>query len=118
MAAVFLYTLGANVVERPDGIRIAAFFIAGIIAVSLASRVWRVLELRVSGVELDDAARGFLADLGKHPLHLLAHDPLFRVRATTRPRKRTSEATSIFALTSRSFFWKCAFAMRPTLATC
>ncbi len=75
VAAVFLYTLGANVVERPDGIRIAAFFIAGIVTVSLASRIWRILELRISGVELDDAARGFLADLGEHPLHLLAHDP-------------------------------------------
>ena len=34
VAAVFLYTLGANVVERPDGIRIAAFFIAAIVTVS------------------------------------------------------------------------------------
>lgn len=76
VAAVFLYTLGANVVERPDGIRIAALFIAGIILVSLASRVWRTLELRVAGVELDDTAKRFLTDLGDCPLHLLAHDPM------------------------------------------
>jgi hypothetical protein len=75
VAVVFLYTLGANVVERPDGIKIAGLFIAGIVAASLASRVWRTLELRVSGVELDDAARAFLADIGSRPIHLLAHDP-------------------------------------------
>jgi hypothetical protein len=75
VALVFLYTTGANVIERPDGVRIAALFILAIVAVSLASRVWRMLELRVAGVELDDAARRFLADLGGRPLHLLAHDP-------------------------------------------
>jgi hypothetical protein len=75
VAVVFLYTLGANVVERPDGVKIAGLFIAGIVAVSLASRVWRTLELRVAGVELDERAEQFLADLGDRPLHLLAHDP-------------------------------------------
>ncbi len=78
IAAVFLYTLGANVVERPDGIKIAGLFIAAIVAVSLASRVWRTLELRVAGVELDADARRFLAELGDRPLHLLAHDPGLR----------------------------------------
>ncbi len=75
VALVFLYTLGANVVERPDGVKIAGLFIAGIVLVSLASRVWRTLELRVTGVELDAAARAFLADVGGRPVHLLAHDP-------------------------------------------
>ncbi|MDB5312461.1 MAG: putative amino acid transporter [Gemmataceae bacterium] len=75
IAAVFLYTLGANVVERPDGIKIASLFIAAIVAASLGSRVWRTLELRVAGVDLDAAARRFLADLVGKPIHLLAHDP-------------------------------------------
>jgi hypothetical protein len=75
VALVFLYTLGANVVQRPDGVKIAGLFIAGIVVVSLASRLWRTLELRVAGVELDDTARRFLAELGERPLHLLAHDP-------------------------------------------
>lgn len=75
VALVLLYTLGANVVERPDGVKIAGLFITGIVGVSLASRVWRTLELRVAGVELDGTARRFLADLGGRPLHLLAHDP-------------------------------------------
>lgn len=56
--------------------KIAGLFIAGIIAASLASRVWRTLELRVSAVELDDAAKAFLADIGSRPIHILAHDPM------------------------------------------
>src|SRR5215203_5663520 len=40
---IFLYTLVANIFERPDGIKIASFFIASIIVVSLASRVRRSL---------------------------------------------------------------------------
>lgn len=75
VVAVFVYTLGANVIERPDGVKIAALFILAIVVGSLASRVWRTLELRVSGVELDEAAKGFIAGLGDRPIHLLAHEP-------------------------------------------
>src|SRR6185312_112979 len=35
---VFVYTTLDNVVERPDGVKIGACFIAGILVVSLASR--------------------------------------------------------------------------------
>jgi hypothetical protein len=75
IALVFFYTLGANVIERPDGVKIAGLFIAAIILVSLASRIWRTLELRVAGVELDADARRFVEELGDRSLHLLAHDP-------------------------------------------
>jgi len=47
VSLVFLYTTGANVVERPDGVKIAAVFIGAIIAVSLVSRLGRAFELRV-----------------------------------------------------------------------
>ncbi|MCF1512784.1 amino acid transporter, partial [Streptomyces glomeratus] len=39
ISAVFLYTTVANVIERPDGVKIGACFIAGIILVSLLSRL-------------------------------------------------------------------------------
>ena len=81
VAVVFLYTLGANAVERPDGVKIASLFIAGIVMVSLASRVWRTLELRVAGVELDGEAQRFLSDLGDRPVHILAHDPAHPLQA-------------------------------------
>jgi len=72
---VFAYTTVANVVERPDGVKIASFFIGGIVLVSLLSRAWRTLELRVDRVEMDDAAKRFLDELGDRPIHLVAHRP-------------------------------------------
>jgi len=57
---VFLYTTVANVIERPDGVRIAAVFIIAIVVVSLVSRVRRSFELRASSIELDAVARQFV----------------------------------------------------------
>jgi hypothetical protein len=62
LTAVLLYALVANVIEKPDGIAISAVFIAGIIVVSLISRVTRTTELRADRLEFDDAARMFIAD--------------------------------------------------------
>src|SRR5690349_14212389 len=42
IALVFVYTTVVNVVERPDGVKIAAFFIGAIVVVSLLSRLYRV----------------------------------------------------------------------------
>lgn len=38
---VFAYTTAVNVIERPDGIRIASFFIVTIVFVSMLSRIDR-----------------------------------------------------------------------------
>jgi hypothetical protein len=62
---ILLYALGANVVEKPDGIAISAAFIAGIIGVSLVSRVSRTTELRVDRIEFDRAVPG---DRGGRPV--------------------------------------------------
>ena len=62
IALVFAYTTLLNVVERPDGIRIAAFFIGAIVVVSLVSRVWRSTELRATEVRFDEAARRLIAE--------------------------------------------------------
>lgn len=59
---VFLYTTIVNIFERPEGIRIAAFFIGTIIVTSLISRVWRSTELRVEHLELDETAHRFLIE--------------------------------------------------------
>ncbi|HVL22929.1 MAG TPA: hypothetical protein VM450_02545 [Thermomicrobiales bacterium] len=53
---VFFYTTIVNIIERPDGIKIASFFILAIVATSLVSRVSRSTELRVSGVTFDETA--------------------------------------------------------------
>lgn len=75
VSAVFVYTTVANVVERPDGIRIAALFIVGIIVVSFASRVRRSFELRATHVRLDEQALEFLTDVEQGPIRLIAHEP-------------------------------------------
>ncbi len=60
IATIFLYTTFLNMVERPEGLKIASFFIATIILTSLISRVARSTELRVRGVEPDAAAAHFI----------------------------------------------------------
>ena len=76
IAAVFAYTTVVNVIERPDGVKIAAFFIGAIVLLSLVSRVWRTTELRVGKITLDDNARRFVEEAGKGgTLRLLANHP-------------------------------------------
>ncbi|HET7036204.1 MAG TPA: hypothetical protein VFI42_11035, partial [Thermomicrobiaceae bacterium] len=76
IAAVFVYTTIANVFERPDGVKIAVFFIGTIVIMSLVSRVWRVRELRVTEIEVDPPAERFIADAaGLGTLRVIAHDP-------------------------------------------
>jgi len=62
IAAVFIYTTLTNIFERPDGIKIASFFIFSIIATSFISRALRSTEIRISGIELDEAARRFIEE--------------------------------------------------------
>lgn len=63
---LFFYTTGANVVERPDGIKIASFFILAILVSSFASRIKRSTELRFIGFEFTDLSSKFLWDSLKH----------------------------------------------------
>lgn len=72
---VFTYTTFVNMMERPDGLRIASFFIASILCTSLVSRVIRSTELRVMKVELDETAREFLHELSRQEIRIVAHRP-------------------------------------------
>jgi hypothetical protein len=62
ISAVFVYTTIANIIERPDGIKIASFFIFVIIAASFISRAMRSTEIRIEKIELDETARAFIKD--------------------------------------------------------
>ncbi|MBB5835629.1 amino acid transporter [Kribbella italica] len=75
LTLVLLYALVENIIEKPDGIAISALFIAGIVTVSLVSRVSRTTELRADQIEFDDAARGFITDSIRHDgiLNLIAN---------------------------------------------
>ena len=72
---VLAYTTASNVIERPDGIKIASLFIAAIIAVSIASRFTRAFELRSTEVVLDDRAQMFIADMARRTLRFVANEP-------------------------------------------
>ena len=63
IALVFVYTTVTNIVERPDGIKIAGFFIAGIVIASFVSRAMRTTEVRIEKIELDETARQFLNEV-------------------------------------------------------
>jgi hypothetical protein len=75
LTLVLLYALAENVREKPDGIAISAAFIAGIVVVSLISRVTRTTELRADRIEFDEAARQFITDslAGDGALHVIAN---------------------------------------------
>jgi hypothetical protein len=77
IALVFVYTTVVNVIERPDGVRIAAVFIVGIVVVSLISRVQRSFQLRATSVVLDDQALAFVRsdadDYGV--IRIVSHEP-------------------------------------------
>jgi hypothetical protein len=75
VAAVFAYTTVANVVERPDGLKIGAFFIAAILTVSFASRLCRAFELRTTHATFDERAEVFLRDCSRRRIRLLANEP-------------------------------------------
>jgi hypothetical protein len=84
IAAVFVYTTGANVVERPDGVKIGGCFIAGILLVSLVSRVRRAFDLRVTSVTLDPMAELFIRDTARREITLIANEPDCRDHADYR----------------------------------
>jgi hypothetical protein len=77
IAVVFVYTTIVNVFERPDGVRIAALFILGILVVSIVSRVQRSFQLRATSVTLDATAQDFvLADADAYDQVLIvANEP-------------------------------------------
>lgn len=73
ISLVFAYTTIQNIHERPEGIKIASFFILTIVLTSLISRVWRSTELRVERVELDDLARDFVRAAARGTVRIIAN---------------------------------------------
>ena len=60
---VFLYTTLLNIYERPEGLKIASFFIGAIVIASFISRAMRSTELRVDKVIMDETARQYIEEL-------------------------------------------------------
>jgi hypothetical protein len=70
---VLAYTTVSNVIERPDGVKIGACFVLAIVAVSIASRIHRVFELRATQIDFDATSQVFLRDCARRTIRLVAH---------------------------------------------
>ena len=75
ISLVFAYTTVANVIERPEGIRIASFFIFLTVATSLISRALRSTELRIRNVTLDREAAAIVESDDDQVIRMIAHRP-------------------------------------------
>ncbi|MDP3510571.1 MAG: amino acid transporter [Candidatus Melainabacteria bacterium] len=60
ISLVFIWTSIVNMTQRPEGVRIALFFVVSILIGSLVSRALRSTELRVEEVKLDKKATEFI----------------------------------------------------------
>jgi hypothetical protein len=75
ISLIFIYTTLLNVVERPEGIKIASFFIIAIVVSSLISRALRSTELRLLGIQLDGRAVELLEDDDDRVIRVVARRP-------------------------------------------
>jgi hypothetical protein len=94
---VFAYTTVVNVIERPDGVRIASFFVAAIVVTSLVSRVSRATELRVTEVRMDETAWRFIEEAAaRDEIRIIANEPDERdEREYTEKERQQREANHI-----------------------
>jgi hypothetical protein len=75
LTLIFGYTTFVNVHERPEGLKIASWFIVTIVVTSLISRVLRSTELRVHSVEPDATTHRFLLESSHGPVRIIANRP-------------------------------------------
>jgi hypothetical protein len=75
VSAIFIYTTAVTIISEPEGIQIAAIFIAAVILTSLISRTVRSFELRVHDVMFDRTAEAFLAEASNGSIQIIANNP-------------------------------------------
>jgi hypothetical protein len=75
LTVIFVYTTVVNIVERPEGIKIASVFIVSIVVTSLISRVLRSTELRIHAVDADETARRFIEEASATSVRIIANRP-------------------------------------------
>lgn len=90
ISLILAYTTAVNVVERPDGVRIAGLFILGIVSVSIISRVRRSFELRATSVAFDESALGFVMQDAEERgvVQIVSHEPDVDTEAEYREKSR------------------------------
>jgi len=87
---ILLYTTIANVIERPDGVRIAGLFILAIMTTSIVSRIRRSFELRATSVVLDSNALDYvMSDAEEYDvIRIISHEPDEDTEAEYRNKSR------------------------------
>jgi hypothetical protein len=75
ITVVFAYTTVLNIFERPEGIKIASFFIVATIVTSLISRALRATELRIHNVVFDQEALRIIDSDEDKVIRVVAHRP-------------------------------------------
>lgn len=64
IAVVFIYTMITNMIERPEGLHVAMWFIIGIVVISMISRAHRAFEIRTTTIHYDRAANNMISAAG------------------------------------------------------
>lgn len=88
ITVVFFYTTAVNIIERPEGIKIASIFIGAIIVVSLISRIYRTTELRVEEFKFDERALKIIEESARGDIRIIAHHPGTRSEEEYRRKER------------------------------
>ncbi len=73
ISLVFAYTTLTNIIERPDGIKIASLFILGIVVASFLSRALRSTEIRIDNIEFDEKANEFVEEMCKGEIRIVTN---------------------------------------------
>ena len=128
VTAIFVYTTALNIWERPEGLKISSFFILAIISVSVVSRALRSTELRITSVDLSQAAMDMLAKDDDQVIHFVSRRPqaetaedLDRIDRLVRDRHGMSQAETLYFLqierTDASEFGHCLCVEARTLGS-
>ena len=73
ISLVFAYTIAVNIIERPEGLKVAIFFIGGIIVASFISRAMRTTEVRIDKIEFDAKAKEFIDELAEGEIRIVTN---------------------------------------------
>lgn len=105
ITAIFVYTTIDNIIERPDGLRIATLFILGILIVSIVSRVGRSFQLRATSVTFDVSALDFiLEDAEEGEIRIISHEPDQDTSAEYEQKNKDERRFSHIPQRSRTIF--------------
>ncbi len=106
ISLVFIYTTLLNIYERPEGIKVASFFIGAMIVTSLTSRAMRSTELRIHDVELDQQAFALLAEDEDNVIRLVARGTRMETPESLDQADRTVRAIHNLDRTERIYFFE------------